>query len=91
MVDTRVGGARHVLDGDADLAAGGPDDRAVGERAEPDLRALQVGQDGDGPAGAVGGLPDPLVGGRVVLVGAVAEVQPGHVHPGLDEGGDLLG
>jgi hypothetical protein len=26
----------------------------------------------------------------VVLVHPVAEVQPGHVHPGLDEGGDLL-
>ena len=90
MVDTRSAVPCDVLDGDADLAAGRPLDRAVGERAEPDLGALQVGQDGDGVAGAVGGLPDQLVGGRVVGVRAVAEVQPGDVHPGLDEGGDLL-
>ena len=65
-------------------------DRAVDERAQADLGALQVGQHGDRAARGVGGRADQLVGALVVLVRAVAEVQPGDVHPGLDEGGDLL-
>ena len=64
--------------------------RAVGEPAEPDLRALQVGEDADGAADLVGGLPHQPVGALVVRVLAVAEVEPGDVHPGLDEGGDPL-
>ena len=54
------------------------------------LGPWQVGQDRDGVTGAVRGLADQPVGGRVVGVGAVAEVQPGDVHARLDEGGDLL-
>ena len=55
------------------------------KRAEPDLGALQVGEDGDRVPGAVGGLAHHPVGLLVVGVRAVAEVQPGDVHPGLDE------
>ena len=57
-VETRSAVPCDVVDGDADPAAGLPDTGPVGERAEPDLGALQVGQDGDRAAGAVGGLPD---------------------------------
>ena len=46
-----VVGARDVLDGDPDPLTGRPLDRAVGETAEPDLRALQVGEHGDVAAG----------------------------------------
>ena len=59
MVETRSAVPGDVLHGDADLAAGRPLDRAVGERAEPDLGALQVGQDGDGVAGACPRPPAP--------------------------------
>ena len=41
-----VPGADDVVDGDGDLVTGGPLVGAVGEPAEPDLGALQVGQDG---------------------------------------------
>ena len=51
-----VVGALAVLDGDPDPLAGGPVDRTVGEAAEPDLGALQVGEDGDVAAGGVGRL-----------------------------------
>ena len=81
----------HVLDGDPDALAGRPLDRAVGEAAEPDLRALQVGQHGDVAAGGLG-RPANLVEAAAVLgVLAVAEVQPGDVHAGLDERAGSLG
>ena len=41
-------------------------------------------------AGRVGGLPDHVVAALVVVVVAVAHVQPGHVHAGLDELADLI-
>ena len=45
-----VPGADDVVDGDGDLVTGGPVVGAVGEPAEPDLGALQVGQDRQGLA-----------------------------------------
>ena len=60
-------------------------DRTVGEAAEPDLRALQVGQDGHVAAGRFGrlaNLAEPLA---VIGMLTVAEVQPGHVHARIDE------
>ena len=47
-----LGRAGHVVHGDAHGLAGVPVDRAVGEPAEPDLRALQVREDGDRAARA---------------------------------------
>ena len=61
-------------------------------RAEPDLRALQVGQGRDVTAGRIGGAaghgmePGGMVGVRL----AMAEVQPGHVHPRFDQGAHTL-
>ena len=69
MVETRSAVPCDVLDGDADLAAGRPLDRAVGERAEPDLRALQVGEDGDAWPVLSDASRTTLVGGRVVRRG----------------------
>ena len=57
----------------------------VGEPPEPDLRTLQVGQHADGAAGGIGGGAHPFVGGFVVGVVAVAEIQSGDVHSGLDQ------
>ena len=78
-------GAVAVVDGDADGLAVGPEGRAVGEPAEPDLGALQVGEDADGAPGHVGCGADPLVVGLVIGVVAVAEVEPRDVHSGLDQ------
>ena len=85
FIDKVISGAKQVPAG-----AGRPLDAALGEGAQPDLGALQVGEDGDGVTGAVGGLADHPVVLLVVGVRPVAEVEPGDVHPGLDEGGDLL-
>ena len=64
---------------------------AVGEPAEPDLGALQVGEDRDGLAGLVGGVADPLVVLLVVGLVTVAHVEPGDVHAGLGQLQDLVG
>ena len=77
--------AFEVLHGDAHRLAVGPVGGTVGEPAQPDLGALQVGEDAHGAAGDVRGRPDPLVIGFVIGVVAVAEVEPGDVHSGLDE------
>ena len=79
-----------VLDGDPHRLAVRPVGGAVGEPAEPDLGALQVGEDADGAPGHIGGRPDALVGGLVIGVFAVAEVEPSDVHSGLDQSPDRL-
>ena len=57
----------------------------VGEPAEPDLGALQIGEDADGASGRVRCGADTLVVGFVIGVVAVAEVEPRDVHSGLDQ------
>ena len=86
-----VGGAEDVVAGDGDQVTGAPLVRPVGELAEPDLRPLQVGEDGDGAAGLLGGVAHEVVHLLVVLVAAVAEVQSGHVHARLDQAEHALG
>ncbi len=75
-----------ILDGDPYPLTGAPLDRAVGEAREPDLGPLQVGQHGQVAPGQFGGGPHLLEPPTMVGVLPVAEVQPGHVHPGVDEG-----
>ena len=82
--------AGDVLDGDPDPLAGRPLDRAVGEPAEPDLGALQVGQHGDVAPGQLGGPAHLAEAPAVLLVLAVAEVEPGDVHARVDEGAQPL-
>ncbi len=74
------------LDGDGDPLAGGPDDWPVGEAAEADLGPLQVGECRDVAACGIRGTADFVESPAVLAVLAVTEVQPGHVHAGLDEG-----
>ena len=64
--------------------------RPVAKRPEPDLRALKVDQDPDPSADGVGRRPDVVVDGQVLLVPAMRQVEPGHVHARLDEALDLL-
>jgi len=76
--------------GDGELVARGEAERPVGEVAEADLRPLQVGQDADGPAGYIAPGPYPLVRRQMIGLGPVAHVEPGDVHAGADQRGDLL-
>ena len=83
-------GADDVVDGDRHPVAGVPLVRPVAEPAEPDLRALQVGQDGQRLVRGLRGGPQPVVDHLVVGVVAVTEVHPGDVHAGIQQGGDAL-
>jgi hypothetical protein len=92
-----VGGAAHpavafdaVFDGDGEGVAAFEEYGAFGEAAEPDLRALKVGEEADAAAGLVGGLADPVVALLVFGVAAVAEVEAGYVHSGVDQVLDLV-
>lgn len=78
---------RAVLRGDRDVLARRPYDGTVGETPQPDLGPLQVREDADHAATLGGDLPDHAVQRRVLGVGAVAEVQPGDIHSGVDEFG----
>ena len=60
--------AGHVAGGDRPLLAAPQRDRAVGEGRQPDLRALEVGEDADAVPARVRGLAHEAVGLGVVLV-----------------------
>ena len=80
-----LGVAVDVAGGDRPDLPAGQLDRAAGEPLQPDLRPLQVGQDPDAVAAGVRGLAHQAVVLGVVLVAAVAHVQPGHVHAGVHQ------
>jgi hypothetical protein len=92
-----VGGAAGIavafdafFDGDGEGVAAFKEYGAFGEAAESDFRALKVGEDSDAAAGFVGGLSYPVVALLVFGVAAVAEVESGYVHSGVDQGFDLV-
>ena len=66
-------GARFELDG------------SVRELAEADLRTLQVGENAQASAEDLRGLADIVVALLVFGTTAMAHVQPGDVHTGLDQ------
>ncbi len=82
--------ARDVLGGDGELVTAHQLHGTLGEGLQADLGALEVGEDPDGPAGLLGGGTDPVVPALVLGVRAVAEVEAGHVHAGLDQRDKLL-
>ena len=61
------------------------------ERADAHLRAREILEDRDRPPGAARRLAHQARGLGVLVVGAVAEVQPRDVHAGLDQPGEDLG
>ncbi len=63
---------------------------ALGEGADPQLRPLQVHEDAQGVVQFALYLADPLVALGVVGMGAVAEIEPEDVHPGLHQLTDVL-
>jgi hypothetical protein len=85
-----LGGTQCLLGGDGDDIAGTPLDRRLGELAQADLRALQVGEHPDRPL-AGRGRADQLVHLLVVRVAAVAEVEPGDVHSRAHQTVDAFG
>ena len=70
---------------DGEDGAGLQDGGAAVEAAEADLGALEVGQHADRPSYRVGGLAHCRAERGVIVVGAMGEVEPGHVHPRLDQ------
>ena len=64
---------------------------AGGEGADPELRALQVGEHADRAADLLLETADRIEAGRVVGVRAVREVQPEHVDAGDEQPLDHLG
>ena len=82
--------ARDVAGGDREPRALVEHVAAVGEGVQPDLRALEVGEDADPVPGGVRRLADQPVAALVVGVAAVAHVEPGDVHAGVDQLADLL-
>ena len=77
--------AGDVFGGDGELVVLVEFDGAVGEGADADLGALEVGEDADGALFVLGCLPEVGDAGVVVVVGSVAEVDAGDVQSGLDE------
>jgi hypothetical protein len=92
-----VGGAAavdvpgHVVDGDAEGGALDQHLLAAGEPAQPDLGALEVGEHADGATDAGGRGTDVREVRFVVGVLAVAHVQAGDIHAGLDQLDEALG
>ncbi len=64
---------------------------AAGHRAEPQLRARQVAEDGHLAPRALGRLPDPAGLLGVLVPASVGEVQPRDVHPRDDHRGQDVG
>jgi hypothetical protein len=62
-----------------------------GEVADADLRALQVADQRDRPAGALLRLADERRAVAMVVVRPVREVEPGRIHAGCDERVELVG
>ena len=73
------------------VIAGSELDPTLGERAEAQLWSLQIGQDADRPSGGALDRSDRLEAGSVVVMSAVAEIQPEDIDPGLEQGANLLG
>ena len=85
-----VVGALAVVDGDAHGFAVRPIGGPAGEPPEPDLGALQIGQDADRTPGHVRCGSHPLVVGLVIGELTVAEVEPRDIHAGLDQCPDYV-
>src|SRR5205085_4034699 len=70
--------------------AGGDLRPAAGKIAEPQFGPLQIGEDADRPPGL--GLDPANLGkpGAVLVVGAMAEIEPEDVDASLEQGADAL-
>jgi len=82
--------ARRLVEVEPEFGARRQRDLAVAERADAQLRALQVEQDADRPAEALLKGADGLHAGAMVLVHAVAEVEAEDVDAGAEQGLDAL-
>jgi hypothetical protein len=64
--------------------------RAGFERADAQLGTLQVGKDRDRPSDLFFDRANRFNARGVILVGAVAEIQPKDINAGLNQRGDLV-
>jgi hypothetical protein len=89
------GASRFVLlaadRGRDERSAGSEPDSTFGECAEAQFRSLQIGQNADRSPGRALNRSDRREACSVVLMSAVAEIQPEDINPGLEQGAYLLG
>ena len=81
---------RHIVGRHREGVAHRQQHRTRGEAPQTDLGALQIDEDADRTSRDVARLTHPVVGRAVVVVTAVAEVEAGDIHAGLDKAQDLL-
>ena len=82
--DRQVSVACVVLAGDDDVVAR-TNDHGLVEVADPHLRALEVGDQGERSPGRLLRCPDEPGALAVIVVRSVREVEPRSVHPGRDQ------
>src|SRR5947207_14715423 len=63
---------------------------AAREIAEPQLRSLQIGENADRPPGVGFDLANFGESGAVLVVGAVAEIEPEDIDPGVEQRAQAL-
>ncbi len=83
-----LGGALDLVGGDGERLARREYRLALGERGQPDLRALQVGEHADRPAHRGGRLAHQLQPAHVFGVVAMRHVQPDDVDAGVQQSDD---
>ena len=79
---------RHVVEIHPERRAHGELGRPLGEDPDPELGALEIGEDRDGPPGVGLDLADDGVARGDLVVRAVGHVEPEDVGAGLEQGGD---
>ena len=77
--------ARLPVEVETKAVAGRERDPALDEAPEAQLWSLQIGQNADRPARRTLDRPDRFERTAVVVVRTVAEVEPEHVDPGVEQ------
>jgi len=85
-----LAGARGRVEVEADALTFLEGDRTLGQAADPQLRSLQVGENGDGAPGVLLDRSDDVVALLMVLMTPMAEVEAEHVGPGFEQRPDHL-
>jgi hypothetical protein len=85
-----AGVAGNIVGGDGEFLAGAQHGRPGGEGPQADLGSLQVDKDPDAAAGLVRGGTHGLVSPQMVSPRAMTHVEPGNIHAGCHQPGDLL-
>ena len=65
-------------------------DRSIGERADPELRTLQIGKDRDRPSCSLPGPTNDIVARLMVLMRVMAEVKAKYIRPRFEQRPDRV-